>query len=451
MITHEEMDVGRRFGELTCIFDGLGRLWAAIDQVPKKDEMHLRRAARAVVSVDLFDKITEQRVLAVNVTDCIDTHAIRRPICGFGYGPFREKLEHPQPIAKPGAHVKQLLARRGAAYAKAMGINMVIAGALLALSGGASDAVSTTAATAATANPDRLVADIGYRLSSDAGDLCPDKGPLLGLVIQDLSQFAGRDRVKAAREYGEGTAPQILAVARGSAAERAGLEVGDALLSADGEAMPAPPQGSATFARVSAILDLLERAAAYGHLNLIVRRADGEHAISIATEFGCRSRFLVDPSSKVNSAADGNYVEIDAGMVRFAGSEDQLAVIVAHELAHNILGHHARLAALRKRESEAGRSESKADAAAIRVTEDEADRLGIYLLDRAGYPPEAAATFWQRYAAERGHRRRDSTHAPPLQRVAVIQQEIARLRAMKVQDEMPHPQFWPRASGNAGR
>jgi len=406
--------------------------------------MYFGRRASGIVGIDLLDQIAKLRELAVNVADRVDSQAFRYPVLVRRRCALCEKPEHAHAIAKPATTVKRLLADPDAAYGRRMMLKAALLSGLIALLSDMAPGNPPPPRPAAMVSPDQLVTDIGYRLAAAGGDLCPSKAPVLGMAIQDLSQFDRRDRARAAKQFALGTAPQILAVAKGSAAARAGLRAGDALILVDGQAPPAQPGGGATFARISATLDLIEHAAADGRLDLVVQRADGEHQLTIPVAFGCSSRFIVSPSSKVNSEADGTYVAIDAGMVRFAGSEDQLAVIVAHELAHNILGHRARLEAWRDEE---GDGESATEAAETRATENEADRLGVYLLDHAGYPPEEAAAFWRRYAEERQHRRRDSTHPAPLQRVATIEREIARLQWMKAQGEVPHPQFWPRPPG----
>jgi beta-barrel assembly-enhancing protease len=37
--------------------------------------------------------------------------------------------------------------------------------------------------------------------------------------------------------------------------------------------------------------------------------------------------------------ADGRQIVVTTGTMRFVGSEDQLAWVVAHEIAHNVLSH----------------------------------------------------------------------------------------------------------------
>jgi len=299
---------------------------------------------------------------------------------------------------------------------------------------------------AARSDPaDQMVIDVGYRIAVKAGDLCPDPAPALGFTVQDLSQFAGADRRRAIAQFALGDTPQILAVAHGSVAERAGLMAGDDIVSAGGRAMPPMPKEAGTFDRVAQTLDLLDQAAAGGALTLVVRRDGEQRTLVLHLVEGCRSRFVVNVSRGLNSQADGEYVEVDTSLVAFARSEEQLAVVVAHEMAHNILGHRRRLAAERTIRGRRGRI------AETRRTEDEADRYGVYLLDRAGFPPQAAAAFWARYGARRARLIHDGSHAPPAERVAMIEREIARLEAMKAGGQVPHPDFGSAPQSDAAR
>jgi predicted Zn-dependent protease len=78
-------------------------------------------------------------------------------------------------------------------------------------------------------------------------------------------------------------------------------------------------------------------------------------------------------------------VVVGRKLVEALPEDDLLAAALAHELAHNLLGHRARLDA-------SGRSWSK-----VKATEREADRLSVWLLANAGYDPAAAVRFFERW------------------------------------------------------
>src|SRR5207247_6564496 len=78
-----------------------------------------------------------------------------------------------------------------------------------------------------------------------------------------------------------------------------------------------------------------------------------------------------------------------------AASDDQLATVMSHEIAH-ALAHHAseRLA---RQQSEGGDLLSAlVGKAHDRRQESEADHIGLFLMTFAGYDPEQAVVFWER-------------------------------------------------------
>ncbi len=102
----------------------------------------------------------------------------------------------------------------------------------------------------------------------------------------------------------------------------------------------------------------------------------------------------------MNAEADGRYVQVTSAIVDYVASDDELAVVIGHELAHNIRGHRAALDA--QGVGTGLFSKFGKNAAKTRATEIEADRLGLYLMARAGYDPEAAPAFWRRFGREHG-------------------------------------------------
>ncbi|MES2444554.1 MAG: M48 family metallopeptidase [Pseudomonadota bacterium] len=310
-------------------------------------------------------------------------------------------------------------------------------------------AIALFASPAAHADPDglralqrydQMVTSIGYRLATAGGDLCPGKVPLTGFVLHDLAQYPDTEQAAARTAFGFAGDPLVLAVAPDSPAAAAGIREGDALLTIDGAPIPAPMRAQKSYARMAALLAQVDAAAADGTLDLGMRRAGTAFAVHLVPARGCASRYQTNVSTTVDSQADGTYVEINTGLVDFAGSEDQVAAIVAHELAHNILRHRARLDAKGIRRGVLG--QFGRSARLVRQTEEEADRLSVYLLDRAGYPTAAIIAFWEHY---RGSHilgfLRAPTHMSETARIAMVRGEIARIAAMKAAGESPRPAF----------
>ena len=131
------------------------------------------------------------------------------------------------------------------------------------------------------------------------------------------------------------------------------------------------------------------------------------------TPSDCTYQYELIEGNTLNAAADGKTVYLYTGMMRFVESEDELAVIVGHEIAHNMLGH------LNQRRGAAivgaiidgviagttgvntGGAFSKVAANVYsREYEAEADYLGVYLAERAGYDITVAPDLWRRMGIE---------------------------------------------------
>jgi hypothetical protein len=293
---------------------------------------------------------------------------------------------------------------------------------------------------------DQRALSIGYRLAVSAGDLCPAHAPLSGISVQDLRQYPVSLRGAAAMVFASGNEPQILAVAKDSPAERAGVRPNDRILLINGKPVPPAQATKQGFDGVEQVYGMLDRAAAGHILELRLQRQQGISDVRFELESGCPSRFMARPSPETNADADGTYVQVDSGMMDFVANDDELAAVLAHELAHNILGHRARLEAAGVNFGMFRRFGR--NARLTRVTEDEADRLSVYLMDRGGFPTGAALTFRARFRAlGRGGR---STHSSEVQRIAIIQREIDRIATMKRANEAPYPEFLAPGASRAG-
>jgi predicted Zn-dependent protease len=140
----------------------------------------------------------------------------------------------------------------------------------------------------------------------------------------------------------------------------------------------------------------------------------------------------------VRARADGILVLLYAGMLRFSDNDDELATVIAHELAHNILRHRARLNAANIQRGLAqnfGRN-----ARLTRATEEEADRLSVWLMADAGYDPAAAARFWTNFGKRHGGGIFAApTHPRWQDRVRSVTEEAAAMQRLRAADPLAIP------------
>ena len=275
---------------------------------------------------------------------------------------------------------------------------------------------------------DQRVADVGYRLARAATPFCTERAPLSGLVLHGIEQYGAASRDAAHRTFGLGAELAILVVAHGSPAEATGIRAGDAILAVDGQAVPAPAAGQGATARVETVMRAIEHSTA-PMLTLDIARDGTRQAIAFTPDRGCITQFWVDPSSRLIAEADGHEVEITSAYVERAADDAALAIVLAHELAHNILHHRARLDRDGAHHGLAryfGRSASLSRAAEL-----EADRLSVPIIGCAGYALDDALAFreklWRDKVADALFRAPD--HPAAQQRLDTIRQAIARFRA----------------------
>ena len=236
---------------------------------------------------------------------------------------------------------------------------------------------------------DTRIQSVAWRLIRGNARYCRTVAPRIGLTVFDAAGFADPAAVRAALGLPGDIA--VEAVATDSPAARAGLHSGQPLRAVAGQAVESLPAAWPNdYARLVALHDRIDATLADVGKVVVTDAAGAE--IAISGEPVCVTRFeLLSSGSK--AAADGKRVVIGRKLVEALppdplGGDELLAAALAHELAHNLLGHRARLDA-------SGRSWSK-----VRATEREADRLSVWLLANAGYDPTAAVRFFQRWGPQ---------------------------------------------------
>ncbi len=245
---------------------------------------------------------------------------------------------------------------------------------------------------------DQRVARVGYRLSEANAGLCPAVRNSAGWLLHAASQYSPELRPHARTRFGlDGDLPGLLSVPEGSAAALAGLRQGDLLLGVNGEALTrGVDRGPAAYEGVEANIRKLDLALADGPVVLAVRRDGNDLSVTVTPQRACGYEVQLDPSDELNARADGKRLFITTAMAGFTATDDELAVVLGHELAHHVLGHRGwHEAETRGRQTQTVPALAGASGGAER----QADRVGLYLAARAGFDTSVAPAFWRRFGA----------------------------------------------------
>jgi hypothetical protein len=244
---------------------------------------------------------------------------------------------------------------------------------------------------------DLRVGEVAYRLALRGARLCSEAYPLTGLLFHHLAEYRAGDRPLMVQRYRLDRGPGVLSVVGGSPSAEAGLEAGDVLLSvnsrafATGAAIAAEPKRERWRRQVEDSEGQLEQALRSGPARLRVLRSGRETEVTLGSAPGCYGRIRLARSTQVNAFATGRTVVMTTAMLAFLKSDDELAVVLGHELAHDILHHPA------TRTEDGVLASVGIKAREIWKREEAADRLGLRLVAEAGYDLDAAIPFWRRY------------------------------------------------------
>jgi len=246
---------------------------------------------------------------------------------------------------------------------------------------------------------DGRVEQIAFRLAVAGRMRCADLTPNLGLVLQHLSQFELVDRPGMIASQSLDHGPGVIVVVPDSPAAAAGIRPGDILVAVDGHALPPETALSASFdaahahARTDAVQDLLEKTGTR-RFPITLLRKDGVTVTDVTPLPACPSHAHLARSNQRNAYADGRHVFLTTGLLSRLQNDDELAFIITHEMAHNIL-HHATI--MRGGDVKHGLEHTLGRSGQIvRKTEREADALGGDLMIDAGFNPVRGAAILKR-------------------------------------------------------
>ena len=236
--------------------------------------------------------------------------------------------------------------------------------------------IALAGALSALRDADARVATVAWRLQTANVALCQDVVSLPGFSVETLDQYSQSERAVAKAEFGLSDLPQVSAVVPESSAGKAGLKAGDTILAVNGQATPRDVARRTGYSRTAAIETALAAAMERPPVTLTL----ASRTISFSGTRGCASSVQVVPGARLDALADGRYVQISGVLYAFATNDDELAFVIAHELAHNVVP----------------AAKRAANAAGQRAAELAADRAAIGMMARAGYDVGAVVPLMER-------------------------------------------------------
>jgi hypothetical protein len=259
----------------------------------------------------------------------------------------------------------------------------------------------------------RRVARIHRNLSLANIEYCKIKTKSIGLAIQTRDQY-GKAFRPAAEAVGLTDTPSIAFVLDDSPAAAAGLMAGDKFVSVNGKAISAKSRGAREIEKT------LTAWKAAGPIPLTVDRGGQILSFNVTPRDLCGYPIAVVESDEANAYADGHSIVLNRRILTLVENDDELALVIGHELAHNALGH---IDAREKNQAMgmlAGALVDIAVAAAgggvgsdfmrlggqigagaySKEFEAEADYVGMYFIARAGYRLDNVENIWRRFALE---------------------------------------------------
>jgi len=300
---------------------------------------------------------------------------------------------------------------------------------------------------------DQRLQRVAYPILHDNIDSCGENIiRRLGFRFGSIESFSSEYRLAASKELGAGEDVQIIYVTPGTVADKEGLKQGDEILAINGSSIP--NEGNSTKKTHKILVKLL---ASNEPIRLTIGRSSGKEDISLIPEEVCNYPVILYAyNSVVNAYADGKQIIITKGMMRFAQEDRELALVIAHELAHNAMGHikskmgNRLIGALQDGlaagygVNTGGAFANATDQMYSREIEAEADYVGTYMLAKAGYQIDDAAYFWRKVATENPSNIKGSyaaLHPSTPERFAGIENTVMEIKKKQESGEILVPEY----------
>lgn len=301
---------------------------------------------------------------------------------------------------------------------------------------------------------------VASKIVVDGADMCGDKvGSYYGFNFWNQNSFnfspAFKEAAKSKYDLNENF--KILSIAPQSPAEKASIKEGDVLVSVGGWLIPIGKDINKQLNQ-----KLVEHGKSLTPVEVAVLRDGTEHKLSITPVKSCDFTVHLAPDDVKNAYADGKNIVVYKGMMEFFKTDEEIALVVSHELAHNSMKH---IDAKQKNATVGGVFGLILDIAAATAGvntngdfmrmgsglagnaysvefEQEADYVGLYFMQKAGYEIDNAAGFWRRMAVNNSQAITvKSSHPTTPERFVAIEATVIEIKAKIAKGEQLKPEL----------
>ena len=294
-----------------------------------------------------------------------------------------------------------------------------------------------------------LVKSIGFKINSSNADICNKTDFNSGITFANENVMGLKIAKFFPSKINLGSQVSIIDIVKNSPADKAGLALGDIILEVEGYILP---EGKNALKKISKHFKDIEEK----EIKKIKIDRNGEIlTFDINQTKICNYPIIFTQDKIVNAYADGKSIIMTQGMVDYARDDNEIAMVIAHELAHNDRGH---LDAVKKNTLIMGSigfvldlmtiyysggtaggdaqntemwSKIGRDAYSVEFEKD-ADYGGVYYAYRAGYDISQVKNFWERIGSENPKQIAiSSTHPATAERYLQINKTVKEINKKK--------------------
>lgn len=287
--------------------------------------------------------------------------------------------------------------------------------------------------------------NVAYGILTKSVPFCDEKiTKRIGIHIANKYMFSEDMQEAAFSLFKISNVLKIIHVVKGSAAEQSGIKENDILVAINDWTIPIGKDSHTEFFE-----NLKAAAEKNPQISIKVLRDGIEKTFEIKPDKACDYNILLADDENISAFADGGSVIITRGMMRYTKDDIELALVISHELAHNVMKHiEAKtqnllfgsifdIIAAGFGVNTQGAFGKLGAQAYSKEFEEEADYVGLYIMALSGLDIDNAPKFWRRMAAAHpGSINYATTHPSTPHRFVFLEKTVQEIK-QKISSNLP--------------